>query len=127
MKLFLDADVLFSASLSAAGTAQALLVAARAAGARCVCSERAFAEAQRNLAAKAASALANLELIGALVQRVPEPSAAQIQSARDAGVVEKDAPVLAAALACAADVFVTGDVRHFGHLFGQRIDGVRVE
>lgn len=126
MKLFLDANVLFSESLSASGTAQALLVAAKAAGAVCVCSERAFAEAHRNLASKAPQSLPNLELISVLVSRVPEPHVSQIDAARGAGVVEKDAPVLGAALAFGADWFVTGDLRHFGHLFGHQVEGVLV-
>jgi predicted nucleic acid-binding protein len=126
LKVFLDANVLFSASLGAAGTAQALLVAAANAGAHCLCSERAFAEAHRNLLAKAPQSLPQLELISALVARVPEPHARQIDAARGVGVDEKDAPVLGAALACAADCFVTGDRRHFGHLFGRRVEGVLV-
>lgn len=126
MKVFLDANVLFSASLGAAGTAQALLVAAAKAGAQCVCSERAFAEAHRNLAAKAPQSLPELELISVLVSRVPEPHATQVDAARAAGVVDKDAPVFGAALACAADWFVTGDQRHFGHLFGHRVEDVLV-
>jgi uncharacterized protein len=126
LKVFLDANVLFSASLGTAGVAQALLVAAANAGAQCICSERAFAEAHRNLATKAPRSVPNLELISALVARVPEPSATMIDAARSVGVVEKDAPVFAAALACAADWFVTGDLRHFGHLFGRKVDGVLV-
>ena len=44
---------------------------------------------------------------------VPEPTAQQVSAARRL-VVEKDAPVLAAALAADVDVLVTGDVQHFG-------------
>ncbi len=126
MKVFLDANVLFSASLGAAGAAQALLVAAAQAGVPCLSSERAFAEAHRNLERKAPSSVPNLELISMLVSRVPEPGTAAIAAARAAGVVEKDAPVLGAALACGADWFVTGDQRHFGHLFGRQVEGVLV-
>lgn len=42
------------------------------------------------------------------------------------GSVLKDAPVLAAAIASGADVLVTGDRMHFGHLFGRRGRGVKV-
>lgn len=126
MKIFLDANVLFSASLSDTGTAQALLIAARSAGAHCVGSERAFSEAQRNLSAKSPQSLPNLELIAALVSRVAEPAAAHIDAARAVGVVDKDLPLLAAAIACHADWFVTDDARHFGHLFGERVEGVLV-
>lgn len=126
MKIFLDANVLFSASLSAAGVGQALLVAAQKAGAGCVSSERAFGEARRNLAAKTPLSVQNLELIAQIVFQVPEAGTAAVDTARAAGVVDKDAPVLAAALTGGADWFVTGDVRHFGHLFGRRVEGVLV-
>lgn len=126
MKVFLDANVIFSASLSAQGVAQALLVAAQAVQAQCVCSDYAWGEALRNLAAKAPQALPRLALIEYLVARVPEPAAVHVEAARCAGIVAKDAPVFGAALQCRADLFVTGDVRHFGHLFGSRIEGVSV-
>ena len=126
MKVFLDANVLFSAALSAQGTAQALLFVAHTTGAQCVTSDYAFAEAQRNLLAKAPQALLTFDLIASLLTRVPEPAAAHVEAATQARVVPKDAPVLGAALQCRADVVATGDVRHFGHLFGQRVEGVLV-
>ena len=126
MKVFLDANVLFSAALSAQGTAQALLFVAHTSGAQCVTSDYAYAEAQRNLLAKAPQALPTFDLIAALLLRMPEPAAAYVDAARNARVVPKDAPVLGAALQCRADVFATGDVRHFGHLFGERVEGVLV-
>lgn len=126
MKVFVDANVVFSACLSASGAAQALLVAAQTAHAQCVCSDLAWGEALRNLAAKSPQALPRLASIEVLVARVPEPAAVHVEAARCAGIVAKDAPVFGAALQCRADLFVTGDVRHFGHLFGQRIEGVLV-
>jgi predicted nucleic acid-binding protein len=45
----------------------------------------------------------------------PEPLPEALASARRF-VPEKDAPVLAAALAVRADVLVTGDLKHFGAL-----------
>lgn len=126
MKVFLDANVLFSASLPAQGTAQALLFVAQTTGASCVTSDYAFAEAQRNLLAKAPHALPTFERVAGLMVRVPEPAAAYVEAARKARVVAKDAPVLGAALQCRADVFATGDVRHFGPLFGERVEGVLV-
>ncbi len=126
MKLFLDANVLFSAALSTQGTAQALLFVAQTTGAQWVTSDYAFAEAQRNLLAKAPQALPTFDLIASLLTRVPEPAVAYVDAARNARVVAKDAPVLGAALQCRADVFATGDVRHFGHLFGERVEGVLV-
>ncbi len=126
MKVFLDANVVFSACLPAPGAAQALLVAAEAASAQCVCSDLAWGEALRNLAGKSPQGLPRLAMIEYLVARVPEPAPAQVQAAVRAGIVAKDAPVFGAALQCGADLFVTGDVRHFGHLFGCRVEGVLV-
>jgi hypothetical protein len=37
----------------------------------------------------------------------------------------KDVPILAAA-AAGADLLITGDRRHFGHLFGRTLEGVTV-
>lgn len=126
MKIFLDANVLFSASLSAAGAAQALLVTAQQVGAQSITSELAFAEARRNLESKAAQSLENLNLLAQVIPRASEPGAAALDDARTAGVADKDVPILAAALAAGADWFVTGDMRHFGHLYGRRVEGVLV-
>ena len=94
--------------------------------ARRLSSAYAWGEAHRNLAAKAPHALPTLGLIETVVGRVPDAMAAHVERALAARVVAKDAPVLAAAIQCGAAVFVTGDVRHFGHLFGKRVEGVLV-
>ena len=39
---------------------------------------------------------------------------------------EKDAPILAAAIASGATHLLTGDVKHFGRHFGQIIEGVLI-
>lgn len=39
---------------------------------------------------------------------------------------EKDRPILEAAIAARCDVLITGDHRHFGHLFGTTVCGVQV-
>ena len=62
----------------------------------------------RQTGAKALQSLPNLELIAALVSRVPQSTAEQIDVARAAGVLDKGLPLLGAALACSADGFVTG-------------------
>ncbi len=38
----------------------------------------------------------------------------------------KDQPILLAAINGKADYLLTGDIRHFGHLYGKRIEGVLV-
>ena len=41
-------------------------------------------------------------------------------------MVEKDRPILAAAIAASVDYLITGDKSHFGHLYGSRVSGVYV-
>jgi predicted nucleic acid-binding protein len=41
-------------------------------------------------------------------------------------LVEKDRPILAAAIAASADYLVTGDKSHFAHLYSTRVSGVCV-
>ncbi len=41
-------------------------------------------------------------------------------------MVEKDRPILAAAIAASVDYLITGDKSHFGHLYGTRVSGVYV-
>lgn len=56
----------------------------------------------------------------------PLPSASAIADAATQGLPDKDAPILAAAVAAQADILVTGDRTHFGHLYGKVIGGLRV-
>jgi predicted nucleic acid-binding protein len=44
----------------------------------------------------------------------------------DAGLPEKDLPILRAAVAASATHLITGDRKHFGHLFGKKVAGVLV-
>ena len=41
-------------------------------------------------------------------------------------LVTKDRPILAAALAARADYLLTGDKRHFSHLYGLKLQGTIV-
>ncbi|HMU50769.1 MAG TPA: hypothetical protein PKA13_13420 [Geminicoccaceae bacterium] len=55
-----------------------------------------------------------------------KPTEAMTALSAAEGLPEKDAPILAAAVAAAADLLVTGDRRHFGGLFGRTVHGVRI-
>lgn len=103
MRAFLDANVLFSAAYMDAGTPRALFLLAKR-------GERAGDPAL---------------LIKHLAVQ-PEPSPATIAWAASIGLPAKDAPILAAALESRANLLVTGDVAHFGGLFGKRHRGVVV-
>lgn len=41
-------------------------------------------------------------------------------------IVEKDKPILAAAIHAGVDFLITGDKRHFGRLYQQTVEGVRI-
>ncbi len=126
MKLFLDANVVFSAAHQEAGNAQALVALARAGRCTLQTSAHALEEAQRNLALKSRAYEARLADLLAIVERVPEAPAALVEWALGQGLRPKDAPILAAAAHAGADALVTGDARDFGALYGRTLRGVQV-
>lgn len=119
MRVFLDANVLFSASQP--GSAFARLIAAAKRHASVLTSDVACAEARRNLVLERPgwleafdALLDGLEVVPSAVFPLPVTLA------------EKDVPLLCAAIRARSDYFVTGDRRDFGHLFGTRVHGARV-
>lgn len=126
LRLFLDANVLFSAAYSPSGRAAALLRLARAGHCRLVTSRHAIEEATRNLTLKAPGRAAELTAVRDAVETAAEAAPKVVSWAAASGLPECDAPVLAAAVTARADLLVTGDRRHFGRLFGERVGGVEV-
>lgn len=126
MKLFLDANVIFSAAHRDAGRAQDLVALARAGHCELMTSAHALEEARRNLELKSAGFERRLAEALAQVTVVSEAPAAQVEWAQAQGLPLKDAPILAAAVHAKADVLVTGDTRDFGHLLGRDLRGVQV-
>lgn len=111
LRVFLDANVLFSAAIG--GPAFELLWALEERGTiTFVTSAHCIAEADRNLARKRPEARATFERRRDRVALIPEARALDVPHE----LVEKDRPVYAAAVATQADVLLTGDVRHFGFL-----------
>jgi len=119
VRVFLDADVLFSANQK--GSAFARLFAAAGRHAQVLTSDIACAEARRNLARKR---LAWLETFEALLEELEVVPSAVFPLA--VTLDEKDIPLLCAAIRARSDYFVTGDRRDFGHLFGTRVHGALV-
>ena len=119
MTVFLDANILFSASFTKSAIHEFLTVIAGAA--RLVTSEYAVAEAKRNLTAKKPSNLADFEKFVKTIQLVPvqpfDPGVA---------IAEKDRPILCGAIACRASFLLTGDKKDFGHLYGKIVRGVKI-
>jgi uncharacterized protein len=124
MRIFLDANILFSAAKSNGAVRHllALLIKARH---ECWVDGYVVEEARRNLAAKAPEGIAALE---ALLSRVHRASAQHADVALEATLPlpEKDRPVLAAAIRHGCQALVTGDRTHFGALYGKTIHGVTV-
>ncbi len=126
MKLFLDANVIFTAAYSAQGLSRALF--RLAAAGKCSLCTSAFAheEAVKNIQKKAPDKIADLTALMQQVDILPEPHPQLVIRAERLPLSGKDAPVLAAAIQGKVDIFVTGDRRDFGHLFGQVLEGVKI-
>lgn len=126
MRLFLDANVVFSAAYGDEGRAQDLIALAGRGRCELFSSAHALDEARRNLVLKAPGH--EKRLAGALVRIgvVAEAPAALVDWARRQGLPFKDAPILAAAVLARAEALVTGDARDFGHLYDRTVRGVRV-
>lgn len=126
MRIFLDANVLFSACLKEHSRQYAFFSLARSGHCRLLTSAYAIDEVRRNLTRKAPSRLSILEILTHLVEPAAQPSDDIVARMGRYGLPAKDTPILAAAIAARVDILVTGDRRHFGALFGQEIEQVRV-
>jgi predicted nucleic acid-binding protein len=126
LRLFLDANVIFTAAYSADGVSAAFFELAG--GGLCgLCSSRlAVEEARRNIRHKAPERERDLESLLPMITLGAEPTPEAIACTRHMRLAEKDVPIMAAAVASDADVLVTGDRRDFGHVLGTTMKGVRV-
>lgn len=119
MRVFLDANILFSASLPSARMRAFLeILLARA---DCQTNGYAIEEARRNLELKFPNSLPSFET---LVARCSVVLASSVEL--EVTVKSKDMPILGGAVAGKATHLLTGDERDFGHLFGQTVQGVTV-
>jgi predicted nucleic acid-binding protein len=117
-RLFLDANILFSAAYRP----DSKLLALWKLRSVTLCSSRyALEEAKINLngedqGRRLERLSADLQLFEASVRELP------------AGISlpDKDAPILLAAIEAQADFLLTGDIRHFGPYFGRKIEGVLI-
>ncbi len=117
-RVFLDANVLFSAAYRPAAKLAHLWSLP---GMRLVSSTYALEEAARNLDEDARPRLtvlaSQLEIFAAEISDLTLP----------VELADKDRPILAAAIASSCDVLLTGDRQHFGKLYGKEIQGVKVQ
>jgi predicted nucleic acid-binding protein len=126
VRVFLDANVLFSAAHRQTGSMRAFFELAAAGACTLVSSAYAVDEARRNVALKHSARMADLEALVATLEVCPEARAATLSWARTTGLPHKDAPILAAAVDARCHLLATGDRTDFGPLFGRRVRGTLV-
>ncbi len=126
MRVFLDANVLFSAAYRETGSVRAFFTLAKVGACDLVSSGYAIEEARRNVRAKHPERTADLESLVGQLELCREPSPATLAWATTHRLPPKDAPILAAAVDAHCHLLVTGDRTHFGALFGRRLRGTVV-
>jgi predicted nucleic acid-binding protein len=119
--LFLDANILFSASYRQDSGLGMLWHLDKV---RLVTSSYAVEEARRNLEASEARERLVALLDG--MQVVPEPGPGTDPLGTEVDLPAKDLPILRAAVASGATHLITGDLSHFGPHFGRKLAGVLV-
>ena len=125
MRVFLDANILFSAA-AFDGVVRHTIALLKTGGHECWADPYVIDEARRNLSAKRPASLSALANLIARMHIAPaaESGAASVPMADE--LPEKDRPVLAAAIRGGCEVLVTGDRRHFGSLYGRILGGVAI-
>jgi len=119
LRVFLDANILFSASLPR-GTVVTLAEALRLRH-EAVTAQLAIDEARRNLARKQPQALSRLDAALIRVLIVSESD-----FIHGLALPTNDGVLLGTAIATDCTHFLSGDKRHFGPLYGQTIQGVTI-
>lgn len=121
-RLFLDANVLFSAAYRADAGVQGLWQVEEAV---LLSSAYAVEEARRNLGSK--------DQLGRLQQLLMDVKISDVRASQkdraeieESGLPEKDLPILEAAAGSQATHLITGDRKHFGHLYGSRVAGAQI-
>lgn len=126
MRIFLDANVLFSAALNTGSRLRAFFRLAGAGVCELLASPFALDEARRNVARKHPAKTADLEQLIARIAICREATSDEVHWARSAGLPDKDAPILAAAVQAKANILVTGDRADFGSLYGRNLRGLEI-
>ncbi len=119
MKLFLDANVLFSASNPSSNIHR--FIQRLADTHTLVTSDYAHEEARRNIRRKRPQWYTSFLDITTKIACLPS-----VPLQADVTLTEKDRPILGAAIAHQCDYLLTGDKKDFGHLYGTTIEAVTV-
>ena len=115
MRVFLDANVLFTAAHNPRGKAAFVIELGATGHFLLFTSGIARDEAQRNIVLKYPDRLPNLKSLLKKIAVTPTDLSASFPKELPA----KDAVIFQAAAACNATHFLTGDLRHFGSLMNQ--------
>jgi len=118
-RVFLDANVLFSAAYRAGA---GLLRLWKLRDVELVTSGYALEEARRNL--EESEQRERLDHLVRSVTLVPEPESRPLPS--DVDLPPKDRPILLAAIGARATHLLTGDIRDFGRYLGNSLQGVLI-
>jgi len=110
IRLFLDANVLFTAARNPTGKAALIIELGSQRYWEVVTSSHAIEEARRNVAMKFPQSLKRLDSLIQLVITVPFKSGQPCP----VSLPPKDRPILEAAIQCKATHLLTGDVKDFG-------------
>ena|SRR5437762_7681134 len=124
MRIFLDANILFSAAKSD-GAVRELVERLIDARHECWVDGYVVDEARRNLVAKAPHGAAALEKLLPRLRLADAHPASDTHTAAPK-LADKDRPVLAAAIRLGCEALVTGDRTHFGAFYGKKPGGVAI-
>ena len=119
MKVFLDANILFSGSVAESRIAK-LLEVIRKHG-NCVTNSYALEEARKNIELKKFGSLEGLEF---LLENITVSNKLLLKLPVE--LKSKDIPILGGAIAQNCTHLLTGDKKDFGFLFGKRVDDVLI-
>ena len=119
MKVFLDANILFSGSVSGSKIAKLIEIVKQ--HGKCVTNLYAIEEARKNIKLKKYGSIQGLELLleditvgNELAFKIP----VELKS--------KDIPILGGAIALQCTHLLTGDKKDFGFLYGKQVESVLV-
>jgi len=119
MRIFLDANILFSAAQDGSPIRQMLEALGK--HAMLLTSPYAITEAERNIAAKRPAWMPGLlKLLGAITRE------SGMSECGDVALDAADRPILGAAIAGRCTHLLTGDFAHFGTLMGTTIVSVKI-
>ena len=125
IRLFLDANVLFTAAHNPSGKAALIIDLGGQSYWEVVTSSYAVEEARRNISIKFPDYLKRFETMVTQVARVPSRSGQKCPAL----LPEKDRPILEAVILCTATHLLTGDIKDFGPIMNNAnlTDGVVVQ